>query len=649
MLRDANDNPVPGKTVTLASSRGVTDAISAASGPSDASGVVTFTVTSTTAGIPASPPPTSRTARRHVPAALTFVAGPAVSGQSTVAAAPTSVVADGTATSTVTVTLHDANGNPASGRTVTLVSSRGATDTISAASGPSDVSGVVTFTVKSTTAGSATLTASDTTDSVTLGQTASVAFVAGPGSASQSLVAASPASIVADGSTTSTVTVTLRDAYGNAVAGKTVTLASSRGATDTISAASGLSGASGVVTFTVRSTTSGAPTFAATDTTDAIGITQTASVTFNPGPVSWQQSTLVASPTSVVADGTTTSTLTATLRDANNNPVPGKTVALYHAEWPPLGTLSAASGPSDASGVVTFTMTSIATGIAQLRAQDTTDSVWFPGSFVNVTFTAGPLVDARSTVSASPPTAFASGLGNGTVTVTLRDANGNGVPGKTVTLASSRGATDTISPASGTTNGGGAIAFSVGSSSFGSSVFSATDTTDSIPVTQTASVTFTRYLAFTTQPPASVTAAAVFSPRPSELLDASGNLDTGFNGDVTMAIGANPAGGTISGTLVRPAVAGVASFPDLTVDKVGKGYTLAASDAADGLPASTIGAFDVVTGPPAKLAFTLQPSNTGAGIAPTFQVTVVDGGGNPTTASGYPVTVALGRTRPRAS
>ena len=133
--------------------------------------------------------------------------------------------------------------------------------------------------------------------------------------------------MTADGTTTSTITVTLKDGLSNPVAGKTVALAKTSGpGTPTISAASGVSSASGVVTFTVKSTTAGADVFTATDTTDTVVITQTATVTFT-GPVTAAQSTVVAAPTSVPADGTTTSTITVTLKDLNSNPVAGKTVS----------------------------------------------------------------------------------------------------------------------------------------------------------------------------------------------------------------------------------------------------------------------------------------------------------------------------------
>ena len=148
-------------------------------------------------------------------AQVIFTSGVSASLQSTVSASPTFVSANGTSTSTITVSLKDAQGNPVPNKAVTLSSSRGAQDMVSSASGPSNSSGIVTFTVKSTVSGSATFTALDTTDSVTINQTGAITFVATLVSASQSTVSASPLSILANGSATSTVTVTLKDSAGN--------------------------------------------------------------------------------------------------------------------------------------------------------------------------------------------------------------------------------------------------------------------------------------------------------------------------------------------------------------------------------------------------------------------------------------------------
>ena len=103
----------------------------------------------------------------------------------------------------------------------------------------------------------------------------------GPVNAGTSSAVTSLGAVPADNTITATITVTLKDAIGLPVTNKVVTLVSSRGATDTISAASGPSSASGVVTFTVKSKTLGAAVFSATDVTDSnLAITQTANVTF---------------------------------------------------------------------------------------------------------------------------------------------------------------------------------------------------------------------------------------------------------------------------------------------------------------------------------------------------------------------------------
>ena len=85
---------------------------------------------------------------------------------------------------------------------------------------------------------------------------------------------------------------------------------------DTISPASDVSNASGEVTFAVTSLTPGSPVFTATDSDDSVTVTQTATVDFTLGPVFADTSTVVASPTAVLADGSSSSTITVTLKDA---------------------------------------------------------------------------------------------------------------------------------------------------------------------------------------------------------------------------------------------------------------------------------------------------------------------------------------------
>jgi hypothetical protein len=100
-------------------------------------------------------------------------------------------------------------------------------------------------------------------------------------------------------------------------------------------------------------------------------------------------------------------------------------------------------------------------------------------------------------------------------------------------------------------------------------------------------------------------------------------LTTGFTGDVTLAItsGTGTAGATLSGTATVAAVAGVASFADLSIDSVGTGYTLTAATA--GVTDIVSAAFDITAGPATQLTFTVEPTDAvaGAAITPAIEVT----------------------------
>jgi alpha-tubulin suppressor-like RCC1 family protein len=67
--------------------------------------------------------------------------------------------------------------------------------------------------------------------------------------------------------------------------------------------------------------------------------------------------------------------------------------------------------------------------------------------------------------------------------------------------------------------------------------------------------------------------------------DASGNTLTAATDLVTIALGADPNAGTLSGTLTVPATQGIATFRDLWIDRPGGSYTLVAS--ASGLVEAT--------------------------------------------------------------
>ncbi|GAB2619754.1 Ig-like domain-containing protein [Pseudactinotalea suaedae] len=446
-LRDANGNPVAGESATLAAGGG-SSVISEASGPSDADGVVTFTVTSTVAE-QVTYAATAGGTQIDQTAAVTFTVGSVSRIASTVVASPTTVTADGESTSTITVTLRDATGNAIPGQAVTLAASSGSS-TISEPSGSSGADGMVSFSVTNTVAEQVTYAA--TAGGTQIDQTAAVTFTAGSVSPIASTVVASPTSVTADGESTSTITVTLRDATGNAIPGQAVTLAATSGSS-TISEPSGSSGADGMVSFSVTNTVAEQVTYTATAGDTAL--TQTAQVQFTAGAVSPTASSVTANPTSVTADGESAATITVTLLDANDNPVPGLSVTL--AAGGGSSVISEPSGPSDADGVVTFTVTD--TVAEQVTYTATAGGTEIDDSAA-VTFTVGEVSVSGSTLTAEPTTVVADGQSISSITAVIVDAQGNPVPGQVVTLVAD-GGSSVIAPPTAITGSDGRVVFSV--------------------------------------------------------------------------------------------------------------------------------------------------------------------------------------------
>ncbi len=203
---------------------------------------------------------------------------------STVSASPILVANDNTTTSTITVTLTDSAGDPVAGKEVSLASDGDAN--ITTGDNISDVNGEVTFAVKSGTESVQEFTATNVTDSnLVLYQTATVTFEpVGTIDPDTSTVVASLPDVPADDSTTSTITVTLRNSLGDPVSGKNVSLSSDGDATID-PAGTDTTDVNGEATFTVRSGTQGTQIFTATDVTGtpppaSIPVTQTVQVVF---------------------------------------------------------------------------------------------------------------------------------------------------------------------------------------------------------------------------------------------------------------------------------------------------------------------------------------------------------------------------------
>jgi hypothetical protein len=257
-IRDQFGNRVTSATnnVTLTLSTNPGGAILTGGGPvAAAAGVATFAgvildkvatgyrLTATAASVP----------KTAVSNTFNITSGVVSAAQTTVVASPGTIVAsNGSSLSTITVTAKDAGGSPVAGATVVL-SASGTGNTLTQPAGPTDANGVVTGTLSSTVAGSKTVTA--VVNGVTITQQPAVTVTAGAIAGAQSTILAAPAAIVQT-TGVSTISVTVKDAFGNPVSGAAVTLAAT-GSGNNLTQPSGPTGATGIATGTLSSSVVG--------------------------------------------------------------------------------------------------------------------------------------------------------------------------------------------------------------------------------------------------------------------------------------------------------------------------------------------------------------------------------------------------------
>ena len=176
---------------------------------------------------------------------------------------------------------------------------------------------------------------------------------------------------------------------------------------------------------------------------------------------------------------------------------------------------------------------------------------------------------AISTISASAASIEANGTASGTLTVQLKDANGNNLTatGGTVTIVKTTGPTLTLTAV--TDNANGTYTATVSGTASGTATFTASlDATAlthaSNPVTVTLTAGAATKLAFTTQPSASTASGITFVRQPVVTVqDANGNTVTGSTAAIALTLTTGT--GTLAGTATVSAVAGVAIFAGLNV------------------------------------------------------------------------------------
>jgi len=299
--------------------------------------------------------------------------------------------------------------------------------------------------------------------------------------------------------------------------------------------------------------------------------------------------TAVASPPSVI------------VTDANGNPVSG--VEVTFATGLNSGAVDpatpVATGTDGVATVTSWTLSTLA-GLNTLTATAAPDGINGNPVLFTATGTPGTPSSSQSSVTAAPSAITASnGASVSTITVTVRDAFDNLVSGATVNLAAS-GAGNTLTP-SGTTDKNGEMQGTLSSTVAGAKNITAN--VGSVTIAAQPSVTVNpaaaSQLVFTAQPSDVIVSNQIQPPVVVTAPDQFGNTATAFTGDVSIAIDNDASGllgpATLGGTLTVAAVSGVASFGDLTIDKIGIGYTLAVS--AGGVSGATSDPFTVIALP----------------------------------------------------
>jgi hypothetical protein len=214
------------------------------------------------------------------------------------------------------------------------------------------------------------------------------------------------------------------------------------------------------------------------------------------------------------------------------------------------------------------------------------------------------------------------------IVVTVTAADGLGVPGVSVAFAASNGgivAATATTDASGNAQSTWKLGTTIGAQTATATVGSLSAATFAATATPATPVKLV-----TTASPVNGTAGVALGNFVVAVQDANNNVVTSFVGPVSVSLSGGASGATLGGTTTVNAIAGIATFGGLVVDKVGSGFVLTA--AASGLTSVTSSPFAIAVGSATKLVFGGQPNDAIAGASVgTLTVAVQDVGGNPVT------------------
>ncbi|WP_230004125.1 Ig-like domain-containing protein, partial [Escherichia coli] len=259
-------------------------------------------------------------------------------------------VADASTANTLQVKVTDANGNTLAGQTVSVMAGNGATVAPTVITEPD---GTAEISVTSQTAGVSAVTASINNSSLSQ----SVIFIADIRTAQITDLAVIKDGSVADGATANTLQVRVTDAFGNELAGQTVSVLAGNGATV---APTVITEPDGTVEIIVTSQTAGSSTVTATINSSSLS----RNVTFIADVRTAKIADLVVTRDNSVADASTANTLQVKVTDANGNTLAGQTVSVMAGN----GATVAPTVITEPDGTAEISVTSQTAGVSAVTA-----------------------------------------------------------------------------------------------------------------------------------------------------------------------------------------------------------------------------------------------------------------------------------------
>ncbi|HYR99468.1 MAG TPA: Ig-like domain-containing protein, partial [Gemmatimonadales bacterium] len=553
---------------------------------------------------------------------------------------PTNTVAGAAITPAVEITAQDGNGNTATGFTGTITVAIGTNPSSGVLAGTlthAAVGGVATFSGLSIdkVGTGYTLTATGA------GSTTSAAFNITAGTATQLVFNVQPTTTTAGAAITPDVQVTAQDGSGNTATGFTGNITVAIGTNPnngTLTGTKTVAAVAGVATFSGLSIDKAGTGYTLT----ATGAGSTTSAAFNVTAGTATALVFSVQPTNTVAGAAITPDVQVTAQDGNGNTATGFTgnVTLAIGTNPSGGALSGTLTHAAVAGVATFSGLSI-----DKVGPGYTLTATGAGSTTSAAFSITAGTATQLVFSVQPTNTVAGAAITPDVQVTAQDGNGNTATGFTGNITVAIG----TNPSSGILSGAKTVAAVAGVGTFSGLSIDKAGSGYTLTATGAGSAASSAFnitpgtataLVFSVQPTNTVAGAAITPDVQVTAQDGSGNTATGFTGNITVAIGTNPSGGALSGTLTHAAVGGVATFAGLSIDKVGTGYMLTATGAGS----TTSATFNITAGTATQVVFSVQPTNTVAGsaITPGVQVTAQDGNGNTATGFTGNITVAIG-------